>query len=427
MAISKRHVMLGATANLYSQLVQVAVQFATLGLILPDAGASMFGQWLIVSSSIGYGMMADIGVTAYGTARMSQQLAGGDVNEAKRTFIKVKSFVVPMVGAATFVFAAGLSIPWIQAALAVDKLIQGNDALPFVLALHASIYIAMSVVDSAFKADRQYAISETLIDTTRLLEWAMFIATYHWTRNFTNAAMGLLAVRVGAMALQRRLAIARLTCYSSRWTMPFEAGDGIISQSGGNLAIAVYQALWTSLPLVFLARSVGTQSVAVFSTFRTFSRVPLQVLNLFYAALAPEMSRAFRVEGKSYVIQLLKRSTIAALTLGVAMSMATAAIARFAIPLWTNKTVNFEMTTFAAVAIAMAVSAAAHPLYYFFVAIGRAKTYGAWCALNTLFMVFTLYLLGTRGVIGVAVALAMCEALNLVAGFFLVAMMRNEH
>jgi O-antigen/teichoic acid export membrane protein len=305
-------------ANASGQLVTIATQLAAVPLFLHFWSVEDYGTWLLLSAIPSYLSLADVGVTSVAMNRMTMLSTRGEQSKSNVVFQTALSITV-------YTTLALLVLSTLIIWLADLKVLQGGAARHTLtlLALVALLNVAMGLIDAVFRASDEFALGTWLISGARMVEWlggvlglliagsmlsvaaGLFFARAATlvccvviaSRRFRNFHWGLGAVDVAEMRLMLPKSIAFLS---------FPLGNAILLQGSSILVGSLF----------------GPATLALFNTYRTLSRVPLQLLATVNRTLWPEISRLFAVGN----LQMLRRLRNKGTTLAVGLCVLAAAI-----------------------------------------------------------------------------------------------------
>jgi O-antigen/teichoic acid export membrane protein len=337
----------GAGALLLGQGITILVQLLSLPLYLSYWDASRYGQWLMLSAIPVYFAMSDGGMLPVAANRINMLVAGGEGEQANAVF----------QSALALVLAALFSIATVGALVLLSL---GNAVLDADsrLALWLLLLMTLSgffggLFDAAFRAYGAYASGVMYANGLRLAEFAGLAAGLTILPSFTGAAAGALLGRfLGSLllmqycrrrfpALQWRLARASL---AELRALLRPALSYLAFPLGNSLAI---QALTLLVGTLF-----GTVVVATFNTYRTLSRLVLQVVSTLGHAVWAEFSRLYGAGEAGQLRSVYRR----AMRLGTAASIAATLVmvpaAPYLLQVWTHGRIGFELEPFLLFALA---------------------------------------------------------------------------
>src|ERR1017187_954318 len=181
-------VVLGMAANLYSQLVVVITQLASLPIFLSRCSADQYGLWVTLAAVPVYLSLSDLGVLTAAGNSMSMHYARGEIREFKLVFkssllliLLIAPAVAAVIGLALFFFHFGLTG-------------EQRGAL-FVLTVSVLVAEGSRLFDAAYRPFGKYPKVTFLLSTARMFDWIGSIVGLLMFGTFLSVALGWLAGR----------------------------------------------------------------------------------------------------------------------------------------------------------------------------------------------------------------------------------------
>jgi O-antigen/teichoic acid export membrane protein len=292
-------------ANGFGQAVTIGTQLVSLPLFLAFWDLHQYGLWLLISSAPAYFSLADVGVGTVAMNRMTMFAAQGREHEAGRVF----QVALGMTAASTLLLLAlALLVIW---GLAPGPLQDPATRMTLSLLVVATLAATFTpLVDGQFRAAGQSATGTLSIHLSRLVEWSGGIAGLVMFRTMVAVAAGTLLARLVAtlaMVLWTRHHFPRY-----RWQPATPAREELrelVPQAAAFLALPVGNTLILQGVNMVVGSIFGPAALAVFSSFRTLSRVPVQLLTMFSRSVWPEMSRSYGAGDLATLGNLYRKSS----------------------------------------------------------------------------------------------------------------------
>ena len=295
---SKARILKSLFATGFGQIITIVIQLAGLPIFLHFWGAEKYGEWLILSAIPAYLAMSDFGFASVAANDMTMNVAKGEFKTAIKTFHSILAVILMAV------VISGLGV-------AVLIVLQTSyDLLPIKLISQKEVAIVIAIqwlqvmvaqisgqISAGYRCDGNFARNVMFGNFIRLSEFLITIALLATASDFINIVVAVLAVRiigtlVMAFDLKRRspwlsfglaqaswLEIKRLLRPSIAF-MAFPLGNAI-SLQGFTLVVGTL---------------LGGSAVTLFSSYRTLTRLPLQLMAMINSSVWPEMSRIMGAE-----------------------------------------------------------------------------------------------------------------------------------
>jgi O-antigen/teichoic acid export membrane protein len=330
----------GVAAHLYSQVITIVTQLATLPIFLARWSTEQYGQWIVLSAIPAYLTVADFGIASAGANMMSMHRARGEMADVNRVFhssIFVMVVMVPLLAVCTvvplLVFGFGLSVDQ-RVALAA-------------LVLASLLSVGCGLFDCAYRPFGKYPKVTWLLSTTRVVDWVGTISGVYIGGTLSSAAFGMLFGRaVSCIAL---FLFALKDVPELKWSLS-QADGKLIKQlirSGiGFLSFPIGNMLTLQGMVVLVGAQLGGGAVALFNTSRTLARLLSQMAILTGKSMAPEISNLFGA-GKEHEGDILIRQLLwTILPLTIVGAVALEFIGPMILDYWSRGKLTFDRTVF---------------------------------------------------------------------------------
>jgi O-antigen/teichoic acid export membrane protein len=410
-----RRVVAALGAGAFGQAVNVLIQLASLPLFLSHWSLATYGTWLVLSALPAYLSMADVGMVSTAGNRMTMAMGQGDVAQAQRVFHSASVFMLISCG--------GLALLTLPVALwAPVPGLSNTDERVAVAALVGGVLLALlgGLAEAVFRATNRYAVGTSCGTLIRLCEWLGSIAGLLGWGSFSAVALCGLAVRFGGVALT--------AWFSAREAQGLRWGwqDAHLSEVKAMIKPALSFMLFPLANAVsfqgvtlLVGQQFGVAVVAVFNTYRTLSRVAVQVTGVFGHAMWAEFSRLFGQGGARAVGPLYMRSAWLGLGVSVLLSVALYGVGPWLLQWWTHGAIGREPVLMSLLLAYAAVCGSWHVPRVLLMATNQHIGLAQWSLLSAAAAFALAYGLGrVMGIDGVGLGMLLAEAL--IAGLCLV-------
>jgi O-antigen/teichoic acid export membrane protein len=201
--------------------------------------------------------------------------------------------------------------------------------------------------DAGFRAYGSYARGVLYANGIRVLEFVGIAVGLSLGATFTHAALGLLAGRVSgsiSMGQYCRRAFPQL-----RWGLAHASRAELrtmLQPALTFMAFPVGNALSIQAITLIVGALFGTVVVAIFNTYRTLSRLVLQMAATFGHALWAEFSRMYGAGDRTRLSSLYRRSALMGGVISILASVAMIPIAPLILRWWTHGKIAFDAPVF---------------------------------------------------------------------------------
>lgn len=333
-------------ATSYGMAVITVGQLALVPLFLHAWGASVYGQWLVLSAVPAYLSLTDVGIGHALGNLLSINVEQGRKQEAQR-----------MLGAALRfqgIFAFGLLLlaavlvtafpvaEWLK----VQELDSGSAAFVLIsLVAYSLLPIQIGCFSGIYRASASYPRFLFLQGHARLLEIVCTAAVLFAGAGMVALSAALLTVRLlwfVAVALDSRRRVAGL---EARWSDgSWSDFRSLVPIGAGYFAFPVGNALVNQGVLLLVNHLGGSMAVVILNVCRQTSRIFMQMTSALSASLHPELTVAFARNDRQRLLTLQAGGLAFVSAVGIAFAGFLALAGPALILWWTGKLVVSGMT-----------------------------------------------------------------------------------
>jgi O-antigen/teichoic acid export membrane protein len=349
MSLAKR-LYTSIAANSFGQAVTVVSQLLLTPLFFTSWGASMYGEWLILSSIPAYLTMLDFGVGSAAGNEMSMLAAAGKQRQSKSVFhgaVLVASLACCLVLVLGLLAAFGVE----YAGLLSFKHIEQADVSLILIGLALTVCVAFynGLILGGFRAGGFNARGIMLGNVSRLAE-ALLAATllvFHSTPLLIcyGVLITKLIFSLTQMALMRR---ACPWLFSQGWEPEKGLLGRLLVPSLGFFLLPLGQALALQAPITIIGATMGSASVALFSALRTLARTPVQLTNILNHSVWPEMTRCYSAGDLALFRKIHRGTWGASLIISAGCAVVLLMFGQQIVQLWLHGSVEFNASLMAA-------------------------------------------------------------------------------
>jgi O-antigen/teichoic acid export membrane protein len=340
----RSRVVAGLGANASGQVVSTVIQLASVPAFLHVWSVDQYGHWLLLSAMPAYLALGDIGLGTVAMNRMTM-LHATSQHEESRSVFQTALLMTSILSAALFVLTC---IPvWL---LPLDMFMPpGSRGAMTLLVLGSLLNLYTSLFDAVFRASGEFARGTYLINLGRLLEWLGGLAALLLGGTMVAVALGSLATRVVTMLVLQRMASRRFPLYP--WGFANASSEELrkmLRPALSFLSFPLGNALTIQGMSVVVGTTLGPAALAVFNTYRTLSRLPIQLLATFSRAIWPEISRRFGAGDLHVLRRIYRQGTVLSLVACAAACAVIFGAGDWALRIWTSGDIPFEPSILAA-------------------------------------------------------------------------------
>jgi O-antigen/teichoic acid export membrane protein len=332
----------GLGANVFGQLVSIAIQLLSVPVFLYYWSVTKYGEWLMLSAIPAYFAMADIGVVSVAANKMTMHTARGERAESNGVFKNAFVFTFLLI-IFFFILAAALIY------LVDFSVLKGGDeklAL-LVLVCLALLNIFGGLVEAVFRASGRYAQGTYFLNLARLAEWGLGILFLVLGWGFLGVALGFFAGRLLALVFIWGYAKNKFPnfTWSSQGTRWVEIKSMVVP-GVGFMAFPIGNAVSIQGLSLLVGATFGAGALAVFNTYRTLSRVLVQLITAVSRAVWPEISKLYAEKKYASIKRVCLMGSVSIGLLSIFSSVVLYYSAGFILQKWTHGKIEFDAFLF---------------------------------------------------------------------------------
>jgi len=417
---TKRRIMQGIGANGFGQAVTLLIQLASVPILIHAWGVELYGEWITLSAIPAYLALSDIGFTSIAGNSLALFAEEGDEKQMQTIYQSTWAMVsflslvvlIPVVGIVWFTEPGKV--------LGLNQITGETLNLTLLLLfLHVTMSMQTGILQLPFRAQRRNPLSVAAANMIRLLEWA--VAT--------------LAVLTGGKVVEVALSflLVRMLGNVSLWAILIRTGSPLrIGVRYANLR-TVKRLLRPSLAsmcfplglsftmqgfILLIGSIIGPGAVALFSIYRTFTRVPIQLATAINQAVWPELSYAFGASD----IRKSKQLVTKMLQFGAILSVLTVLTVYFlgerAIDIWVSKALEHNPKLLVALTFTALIHILWQPYWVAQIAINRHTRFAlAFLLISALSLISAWFFLVWFNLSGAGYAILLSECLMATAAY----------
>jgi O-antigen/teichoic acid export membrane protein len=351
----RSRVMANMGALLVGQGVTAGIQLLSLPVFLYVWDAQRYGKWVLLSAVPAYFSMSDAGMIPVAGNKVTMLLAADRTDAGNAVF---QSALALVLGA---FFCIGTVAGLVLAALPDSMLASDSRLALWLLILCTLLGLFAGLFGASFRACGKNARGVLYNDGIRVLEFAGLAAGLVAGQSFVSAALGMLCGRLLSSLIVGNE--CRRLCPQLHWSIR-RASRGelraLARPALGYLAFPLANGLSIQAITLVVGALFGSVAVAIFNTYRTLSRLVLQITSTLSHAMAPEFSRLYGAADGGGLRRLYRRAVLGSGVLSTVASLAMVALAPYILRIWTHGKIPFDFPLFLLFALATLVGGLAH-------------------------------------------------------------------
>ena len=332
----------------FGQIVTLLTQLAGVPLFLHFWGVEEYGEWLILSALPAYLVMSDFGFASVAANDMTMTVAQGRKDDALKTFHSTFIVILAAGGLSGLAAAALVLLQSRFAFLPVTTVSESEVAVVIVL-FWGQVGVALlgGLVGAGYRCDGNFAAGSFLNNLLRLCEFAASVVALLVGGGFAVVALSVLLTRLAGV-----FAIAAGLRKRSPWLSFGIKGASreeirrLIRPALAFMAFPVGNAISIQGFVLVVGWVAGAPSVALWSTYRTMTRFPYQMMGMITASVWPELSMALGAGNVATARKLHRFAVSSSTWLVLAALTVLLVLGEPLLRVWTGGQIPFERDLF---------------------------------------------------------------------------------
>jgi O-antigen/teichoic acid export membrane protein len=345
----------GTGAGIFGQAVTAGIQLLSLPLFLHFWDTARYGKWVMLSAVPAYFAMSDGGLIPVAANKINMLHAGGDTKGANAVFQSALGLVLAAI--ALLGSLAGITLAFIG-----DEVLDAESRIAlWLMIVNTLLSLFGGLFDAGFRAFGNYAQGVMYANGIRILEFLGFCIGLALGGTFITVALGALAGRFSASVALGLYCRRRFP--SLRWGLLAASRRELVAllrPAAAYLAFPLGNSLSIQAITLIVGALFGSAAVAIFNTYRTLSRLALQMTATFSHALWTEFSRLYGAGDATTLRRVYRRGAFAGGAINIAFSVAMLILAPTLLQWWTHGKIGFDAPLFLLFAIVTLVGGLSH-------------------------------------------------------------------
>jgi acetyltransferase-like isoleucine patch superfamily enzyme/O-antigen/teichoic acid export membrane protein len=334
----KRRIIHGLGANGFGQAVTLLTQIASVPIMINAWGVELYGEWVALSALPAYLVLSNLGLTSTAGNSLAMIAEKGDQRDMQGVFQSTWA----MVNIVSFgiLFLLTVIILNINLKSFFGLTLTSNFDFNFtliILLFNVAMSMQTGIFEIAFRAIKKNPVATFFSNMIRLFEW--LVATV------------LVLLGEKFMAIATGASLVRLLGNLIFWLILVKSGNKLkigtryaslaqirklLRPAIATMCFPIGLSLSMQGIILIISSLVGSAGVTLFSVYRTFTRVPIQLATSINQAVWPELSYAYGNNDIPTVKNLVNKMQLICAALGI---IVVAVIYFFGVPLiniWTS-------------------------------------------------------------------------------------------
>ena len=418
---TKRRIIQGIGANGVGHAVTILIQFVSVPILMHAWGIKLYGEWVMLSAIPSYLALSDIGLSMVAGNSLALMAEKGDAREMQAIY---QSTWVMVSALSMGVLLLAMSVIWFASPAPLLGLTRiSSRTLDWTL-LFLFLYMAFSmqsgILRLPFKALKKNPLAAAVVNLIRLGEWiagtavalagggvVLVAMAFMLGRVVGNVSFGILvsrsqsSLRIGVR--HARLRTIRSLLRPSLASMCFPLGLSLTIQGF----------------VLLVGGTIGSVAVAVFSIYRTFTRIPIQLATAVNRAVWPELSYAAGAAQITKARRLVMDMLLSGILLSIVSFVAVYFFGTDMIDFWVRKTLAHNSALLLGLALAASVHVLWQPYWVALMATNLHTRFAlAFLVISASSLVLGWIFLRGAGLPGVGYAILVGELLLSVAAYY---------
>ncbi len=417
---TKRRIIHGIGANGFGQVVTLLIQLASVPILIHAWGIELYGEWITLSAVPAYLVLSDIGLTLVAANTLALIAEKGEIQQMQTIY---QSTWVMVTSLSSIILVTVVLIVWFTEPgklLGLTKITGAKlNVTLLLLFTHVASSMQTGILAMPFRALKRYPFSVAAANLIRLLEWAAAALVALNGGKVVEVALTFLLVRLlGNLSLWLTLSRSGSSLRFGIRYASMETIRMLLRPSLASMSFTLGLSFTIQGFILLIGSMIGSAAVAVFSVYRTFTRVPIQLATAVNSAVWPELSYAFGAndigKAKALVIKMLQFAAV----VSVLSAISEYFLGETAIDLWVNKALEHNTQLFMGLTVSASIHILGKPFWDAQMAINKHIRFAlSFLAISAFSLLLGWILLMGFGLKGAGYAILISECILAAAAF----------
>jgi len=285
--------LLGMSANLIGQLINLAQRLLLVPLFISAWGVNTYSDWLQLTSLAAYFTLLDMGGQIYIINRLTQVFAVRDIHKFREYLHTGMLIFLLLPGIAVALFAAAMLV-FPPSSFLVLSAIESSAATGVIIfvALQFALSLSQGLILGVYRASQMAPLGFMLGNLVLALQLVVLASGLLWGARPLLLSLLQILPNVAVIAycifdIGRRFPDFQITRFSAARIATARA---VIRPSLNFFSIAAAQALASQTMILLVGSLLGSMALVLFSTQRTMANLMRQLLSFVVNSAWPDLT-----------------------------------------------------------------------------------------------------------------------------------------
>lgn len=409
-----RRIYQGLGANAFGQIITIAIQLISVPILISIWGIEKYGEWIVISAIPAYLAFSDLGLTSASANKVAILFERERFGVSQRIYQTCFVLVTLLSVIITCLIAIlGTAFNFVEILNIKNFTHPTFLYLSIGLIVHVVLAMQTNVYLIPFRAVKKTPKSTFILNTTRLLEWSAALTAVTYSQSAEALVLTLIVTRLIANILIFAIS-TNITPHLNvlGGGVDKKAARVLIRPALASMAFPIGLALTIQGATILISIFVGGAGVALFSIYRTLTRLVIQAVTVINQSIWPELSYAYAKNNNILIKEIINRTGKISLYGCTIFILAIYLCSDFLIRLWIGPDVIQDKVLLILMLAATLLHVLWQRFWVFLMATNNHLEFSKIFLMITFFtFIIHSFLASSFGLYGSAASLIICEAL----------------
>lgn len=334
----------GIGANSFGQIVNLLIQLASVPILISSWGFDKYSEWIVISAIPTYLALSDLGVTTAASSKVviwherAKTLTAISIYSTSFIFLFTAAIIIIAGTLACLIFANIFELLNL-------KTINSSEGALILLSLttYSMLCLLTNMVAIRYRTYKSYPLSSFIMNFIRMSEWALALAVAHFTQSLVYTSITLLITRLTGLTIKNLIATylgmklsLKISSISKR------AFITLIKPSISSLAFPIGLAMNVQGLIIILSITISPGQAAIFSLYRTISRILVQLSAIVNQSIWPEISYAYSVGNSNLIKKMISAALKVSLPTATAIGLLIIYFGKTIFDAWSGRGADYS-------------------------------------------------------------------------------------
>lgn len=418
----KLRIIQGVGANGFGQAVTLLIQIASVPIMIHAWGVELYGEWVALSALPAYLALSNIGLTSTAGNSLAMLAEQGNQGRHMQAIYQSTWAMVNLVSFSALAILAAIIFS-INIKSTLNFKISGEYDLNYtliVLLLNVAMTMQTGIFEIAFRVIKKNPFAVFFSNLIRLFEWLGATLAVLLGKHFLAVAMCMSVMRIiGNITYWILLNNSNSPLKIGFSQASFKHIKQLIRPAIASMSFPLGLSLTMQGMILLINSLAGSIGVTIFSLYRTFTRVPIQIATSVNQAFWPEISYLYGNNETRSVRKLVSKMQLICSGFGIAVVLTIYSMGPFLIDLWASTPLQHDNFLLNTLTLAALVHIFWQPFWVAMMATNKHSKFAIWfLIISSISFVFAWFLIDRSGLIGAGYAALLTELLLIISAFF---------